>query len=187
MTISSLRAVLVSLILTAGCTATPPPDHDGSFPPKSQGKYVSIAHCSPSPPCPGVNCAGNMKGAPDGKMVDLAKCATMDLIWTGGNVVAQVPPSSDIALHMGRVAGITRVEASDDGNIFKVVGFIGGTPAGTPSSCLSPVQGTRVLISLDDCNAITNVAHLRLTRDTGVKGAAAIDAAEALNFRPSKF
>jgi len=180
-----MPAALAALALAAAaCTAEPPGGDGGSFPPKGQSKYASLARCTPKAKCPGPNCAANMTGAPDGKAVDMAACATADLTWTAGHVRSETS-GPDIALHMGKISGITRVEASTDGATYTVVGFIGGTPAGTPASCVSSVSGTTAQIHLDRCNAITNVIHLRISRDTSVKGAISIDAAEALNFSPS--
>ena len=137
---------------------------------------ASIAHISPGP-----SCAANAVGAPDGKTVDMAQCPTLDLTWTSGKVL-NIKDNADITLHLNRVAGITRVEASEDGSYYQIVGFIGGTPAATPITCLSPSKGTSALIFLGKCNTMTNVSHLRLTRDATVSGSIALDAVEAINF-----
>lgn len=176
--------LFLSAMLAAACGSTPPGDKDGTFPPVGKTRFVNLARCTPAVPCPGPNCANNLVGVQDGKIVDMARCPTLDLTWTSGTVLNQ-KDQPDISLHVTQVAGITRVEASQDGISYQIVGFLGGTPAGTPLSCLAGSRTNEALIYLGRCNTITNISHLRLTRDITISGSIILDAVEALNYKAS--
>ena len=174
--------VVFQLPLVLGCTASEPAYGDGSVLPPVQGPYASLAICTPAQSCPGPSCAANARGKPDGKTVDMTLCPTLELTFVG--TASTRGPEPDLALHVTSIAGLTRVEASRDALEFKVVGFVNGLPSGTPEACRSPIQGNRVLVSLDACNTMTDVSVVRLMRDQMVQGALVLDAIEALSFNP---
>jgi hypothetical protein len=173
--------------LLAGCEATPPAAADGQGLTPGKDRFASIARCTPSPICPGLSCADNAIGSPDGKTVDLEACGTLDLAFTGGTITAAKP--ADLALHLGAaVAGLSRVEASRDGRTYTVIGFVAARPSDLPSgitaTCAASVAGQVATLSLGSCNSIAQASFLRVTRDTSIPGRSLIDAAEALSFAP---
>jgi hypothetical protein len=180
----------VALLLAApalGCEATPPAVADGQGSNPGKDRFASIARCSPPPVCPGASCADNALGPPDGKIVDLGACATLDLAFTGGTITATKP--ADLALHLGgAVAGLTRVEASRDAMSYTVIGFVAprasDLPAGASATCAASVAGQVATLSLGSCNSLAQASFLRLTRDASNPGRLLIDAAEALSFAP---
>ena len=174
--------LILTMVLATACSASLPDDRDGTFPPGSKTRYVNLARCTPAMPCPGPNCADNILGVEDNKTLDMAACPTLDLTWTGGTVL-NLQSLPDISLHVARVAGITRVEASQDGVSYTIVGFLGGSPAGTPATCMAGTRPNEALIYLGKCNTITNVHHLRITRDITIDGSVVLDAVEALNYK----
>lgn len=184
--VSSVIAVLLlGLSVASACEADRPDPSGGTFPPAGQGRTISLARCSPGTVCPGPDCASKVLGAPDGLHLDLQRCPVLDVAWTGGTVVSSTN-MAHIALHVGQVSGLTRVEASDDGIDYVIVGFVGGVPGGTSQRCLSQLSGTRVLVALDRCNTLSQATMLRLTRDSAVQGSLKLDAVEALAFVTAK-
>jgi hypothetical protein len=187
-------AILATLFMA--CSADPPLRTDAQAADLGLGRFASLARCSPDPgaaepACPGASCIDNARGAPDGKLVGLDLCPTIDLIFTGGTLVAQAPrdsgpPLFDLRLHLGSSSGLTRVEASFDGKLYLVVGFIAAKasdlPAGTEASCAAALAGGTASLSLSRCNSISNATFLRLSRDDQVPGSATLDAAEAISF-----
>ncbi len=183
-------ALLFSLLLATACGADPLEGKPGQYPNTGQTAYPSVATCtqlnSGKPPfsSPGA------LGAPDGQTVDMQSCPTLDLTWTSGTVLDDNDKGSglddkkaDIRLHVHRVAGRTRVEASQDGITYKVVGFLGSTPTNfSKSTCLADTSASEALIYLSKCNTITNVHHLRLTRYTKITGSVVLDAVQAIHF-----
>ena len=187
----SCRAPLLLAALLAACSAEPPSRADVKIVADlGLGKFASVARCTPGPgqaqpPCPGPSCIDNAVGTPDGKLVDLGACPTIDLVFTGGTIVAQSGPP-DLRLHLGSTSGLTRVEASLDGKLYVVVGFVAAKasdlPVGTDESCAAQIAGGAASISLSRCNTISKATFVRLTRDEQVLGGATLDAAEALSF-----
>jgi hypothetical protein len=175
------RDLLVAgLLLVVGCRATPPPRGDGPGVSPNTGPYPSLANCSPAPDCPGPSCASNATGQADGTTVDLAQCRALQLTFTNGTIVPRYD-QPDLAVEVGQVQGLTRVEASADALEFEVVGFINGGPR---LECQAEQQNNRFLIYLERCNAITDVYVVRLVRDESVQGGLTVDAVEALSFKP---
>ncbi len=188
-------AAALAVAALAACEADPPTRADGALAADlGLGKYAAVARCSPSagakePGCPGASCVENAIGAPDGKLVDLGACPTVDLVFTGGTIVAQSGPP-DLRLHLGSSAGLTRVEASLDGKSYVVIGFVAAKasdlPAGSKDSCAAQLSGGAASLSLSRCNSISKATFVRLTRDEQVVGGATLDAAEALSFAASR-
>jgi hypothetical protein len=199
--------VLVATLASQGCLASEPPRQPGSFPPPpnmATAKYPNLASCFPDTPCPGPTCADNVVGPPDGIALNMAGCPVLELTWTGGTIVA-ARSGEDIAIHIWRLDGVTRVMASrgnasgcdgggshgDGGTPFcgtndpdVLIAVINGTvgDSGTPGKCHPRVSGGKAFISLKDtCNTINNVTHLQLSRVTKDR-ALSIDAVEALSF-----
>lgn len=184
------RTVLaLAALLLPSCQAEHPPINEGQPPPKGQGPHATLAVCTPTVPCPGQACAENAIGPPDGLGVDLVSCATLDVVFTGGTIFAGeeigTDRKPDLDVVLTREGGRTLVEGSSDGTIYEILGFIGSLPAGAADSCLAEVKDLRASLYLDRCHHMANVRHLRLTRDPVVSGSPAVDAFEALSFRPA--
>jgi len=198
---------LLGLALVAGCGASPPPARDLTGPNPVTGQFASLARCtSTAPPaCPGVSCADNAAGkaGPDGKTVNLAACGTLDLVFTGGTILScpdqpldgvKSCPSADLRFYLGVLAGLTRVEASGDGQRYVIIGFIARKaelPPGTEKGCgpnwpeVDMPDTTTPTLSLGACNSLSEARFLRLSRDSGNPGALTVDAVEALTFKPA--
>ena len=184
-------ALLISLLLATACGADPLEGKPGQYPKTEQTTYPSVATCtqlnSGKPPFASPAAVG----APDGKTVDMNSCPTLDLTWTSGTVLDDNDKGSglddkkaDIRLHIRSINGRTRVEASQDGIIYKVVGFLGSTPTNfSKATCLADTNASEALIYLSKCNTITNVHHLRLTRYTKMPGSVILDAVQAIHFK----
>ncbi len=188
---------MMLLVHLSGCQASPPPPHQGQGPGRSKGNYVSLVHCTPPsgrpvPSCPSASCPNNVIGPPDGTTVDLSMCPTLDLIFTGGTIIGQIPEGAtkgDITFTMGNVAGLSRVEASINGSDYIIIGFIAESSnsllPGAKEHCAATVSGNQASLFLTRCNPIANASFLRIIRDASVPGTMTIDAVEALSFKPS--
>lgn len=180
MLLRSTRLTLTAAVLLAGCSADPPGFYPmGPDAPKTS-VYAATARCVAGTGCDPSRCSV-AAGAPDNRTVDLARCQQLDLTFAGGEVTNR-KDAPDLVIHTGKIAGLTRIEASDEGREFSTVGFIGGTPAGVPKECLTSVSGTLVYVDLDTCNTVVNANVVRLIRDTTVNGGPTIDAVKALRF-----
>jgi hypothetical protein len=124
-------------------------------------------------------------GAPDGTTVDLRACGTLDVAFTGGELLARVgQPELALVVQPPLGAGL-RVEASAEGEGYVIVGFAGDGPSSTAAQCTAPLEGQQVLVDLDDCNTIANVGFVRLVYEPrGGTGSVLVDALEALSFKP---
>jgi hypothetical protein len=169
------------LFLVAGCKAEPPVFGDVGTIPSGQGKYAAVASCGPAPggtlpACPGVSCVDNATGQPDNKVVDLSACPTLDLIFIGGIIQAQVG-QSDLALHLGSISGAARVEAVDERGRYEIIGYIGG---GAPSEgCAAKLSGSVAELSLSACNLVSQTTEIRINSTSGTL---TVDAVEARSF-----
>lgn len=134
--------LLVSLV---ACTAEPPGGTGNPPPvPSTDPRFGDYPQCSPPAlgaltGCgqPGHVCANDVaqQGEPEGSYVDVAAC-TLDLSFTRGTIVTQ-RNRIDLIVHLGpQISGLARVEASEDGEHYAVVGFINNTPANTDPRCL---------------------------------------------------
>jgi hypothetical protein len=135
--------------------------------------------------CPGESCGENAVGAPDSVTVDLRACGILDVVFTGGEIIARIG-QPDVALIVDPpVEGGIRIEASDEGDEYTLVGFLRGAPPGTSVRCEAILWESRVLVDIADCNTISNVRFLRLVYEAqGGGGSVRIDALQALSFEP---
>lgn len=180
--LSARRSCAALAVLCAACGASPPPQRPGQLPPVGVGNYASIAHCTP---CGGASCGNEAVGAPDGNTVDLRTCGTLDVAFTGGELIARIGEPDLALIVVPPVDGSVRVEASTEGEDYVIVGFAGAMPVDAWPPCEATLEGTRLLVDLDNCNTISNVSFLRLIYGSqGGSGSMLIDALEALSFKP---
>jgi hypothetical protein len=169
----ALAALHASLCL--GCTAQPPASGENQSSLPSKWPFASLAYCTPASACPGSACAENSLGAPDGIAVEMSECPTLDIAMTGGEIVAH-PESenkADIVLHFGDTSGDLRVEGSQDGSTYVVLGYL----AKDSTICPIALEQHLASVSLSDCNSMPKVSYLRLVL---VSGSISIDAVEAV-------
>lgn len=188
-------ALLLAGGLLAACQASPPERRDGRELPPNPGPYAGLAICTPPqgatpPSCPGSSCASNATGAPDGQVVDLAACAALDLVFTGGAVIVGTSPEQpSLEVTFGALAGATWVEGSVDGASYVLIGVVAERPEALPygvdKNCVASVSGKVAQLKLTRCHPIGSVGHLRLSADPATPGRATVDAVKALVFQPA--
>jgi hypothetical protein len=202
---AALCAASLVLASWAACSADPPPVRSGSAPPLGSDRYANIATCTPvgdEEECPGDGCGDNAQGPPDGVSVWLARCGTLDAVFTAGNI-RSLAGRADLAIVINAteigdpddVGGSVRIEASGDGVDFTIVGFIGSAPDPTiPTSCRAELvldgsdcatagsDPTRpcFLVDFADCNTVSNVSFVRISEQRAGEQSVRIDAIRAL-------
>ncbi|MCK5797512.1 MAG: hypothetical protein KAI47_10035 [Deltaproteobacteria bacterium] len=146
---------MFAALASGGCLATDTlSQQPGKLPPSvAPARFADVAtcistHAGEAPPaCPGPSCAENATSAnePDSAEIDLARC-TLDLIFTRGTVytpeilVGGDGGRPDLVVHLGaQVHGSARIEASNDGVHYTLVGFINAPPiaGGAESRCIA--------------------------------------------------
>jgi hypothetical protein len=186
-------ALLAAALLLLGCRASAPLPIDGAHPP-GNSPYPTIATCTPPvgsalPACPGMSCADNAIGAPDGKVVDLSECAALDLVFGDGTVIAPDDTSQPaLEVTLGRLGGATRVDAFN-GKSYTNIGYIvqdkNSLPFTIADTCLARLNGLTAQLTLSRCQGLAQTTSLRLSADDRAAGSASIDAVRALSFKPS--
>lgn len=131
--------------------------------------------------CPGDGCTQNIVGAADGTFLDLAACTTVDLAFIGGELRARLG-QGDVAFHLGKVEGRTRIEVSQYGQIYELAAYINGSEGSVPDRCLAQVVGSIATVDLGQCNVSYNIGFLRMTPDSSTSGRLTVDAVEGLSF-----
>ncbi len=141
--------MLVFALLTGACFAEEPSIPPGTILPPRRGDphFGDIATCVPTvggmalSGCPGQDCPKNVIGEnePDGSSITLARCA-LDVVFTRGTIYTPEfiqggdGGRPDLLLHLGASAsGSARVEASENGSDYTVVGFI-NKPSALPGT-----------------------------------------------------
>lgn len=141
--------MLLSALLAGACYAEEPAvGPGGTLPPRTGDMHFGdIATCIPTRPelplsgCPGQDCPQNAIGnnEPDGSFVDLARCA-LDVVFTRGTIYTPEFVQGgdggrpDLVIHLGPGAGgSARIEASENGDRYTVIGFV-NTPTALQGS-----------------------------------------------------
>ena len=176
-----LLSSLLLLTLSACQASAPPvgPGPGGDSGPLNR-QYPTLAACNAQPACPGEGCPQNAVGPPDQVVLNTTHCETLQLSFTTGAVVAtDLGGQPELQIYLGGVAGLTRIEASQDGVLFHQVGWIGDSTLPVPGGeqCRAQVINQRAQVHLRSCNYVPDVLVLRLIRE---QGALLVDAVEAL-------
>jgi hypothetical protein len=138
----------LAVLFAAACFAEDPGlGPNGTLPPRSGDPHFGdIATCVPPVgvpvgSCPGQDCPQNAIGEnePDGSSLQLARCA-LDVVFTRGTIYTPEFINGgdggrpDLVIHLGPSAsGSARIEASENGVTYTVIGFL-NTPTALPGS-----------------------------------------------------
>jgi|GEM_PF-3835513 hypothetical protein len=181
-----MRTLLVVIALTglSGCYTESPAT--GHIPVSlDDSAFAGQAKCAPvsggADACPGTGCSQNIVGAVDGQILDLAACTTVDLAFIGGALRARLG-QADLAFHLGSLAGRTRIEVSEYGQVYELAAYINSSEGSVPDRCLAEISGNTATVDLGQCNVAYNIAFVRITPDRNYSGRLTVDAVEGLSF-----